>query len=404
MTSGDRNELLLAQRTTDWLHRLRGGNAADRAAFVEWLRASPAHVREVLLAMTWEHVLNDFLDPGRDWDIEALTRRAADRSITPIEGSPAFRGAKSPAASDSAQSSSEAHESADLFSRKLGNPLRKVGLRIAAVAAIVAIVSHLTLSWFDSTISTDIGEWKTERLSDGTVVTLGPSTTLHVEFSDGDRSIALLHGEAVFEVREDASRPFIVRTDLASATAVGTRFAVSLEGLRTVVTVAEGVVSVSTRGSHSTEQRAPEPPPPDTLAVRAGEQVVVSPDTAPRVTAVNASRALAWAHKKLIFLQTPVCEVIREFNRRNRVKITLERADIANLLVTGTFNADQPGAFLATLEELLSSSPAADVPTGSDLPSFLQETGPGLDERADPALLEPGSASPEGIGRNTKEQ
>lgn len=395
MTSGDRDELLLAQWTTEWLHRLRGDNAADRAAFVEWLRASPLHVREVLLAMTWEHVLNDFLDPDRDWDIERLSRRATDRTITALEAQPsAFH-----AASGSDQNRFDAHEPADLLNRTLSTPFWKVGLRIAAVVAIVLIVCQLALSWLGGTISTEIGEWKTKKLSDGTAVTLGPGTTLHVEFSDELRSIALLCGEAVFEVFEEASRPFIVRTDLASARAVGTRFAVSLEGRRTVVTVAEGIVSVSKREPDSLEQRAPEQPSASALDIRAGEQVIVSPDAAPRVTAVNPSHALAWARKKLIFQGTPVSEVIREFNRRNPVKIALDRTDIAALRVTGTFKADDPKAFLATLDELLSTpSPAEDARIRLDLRSLSKK------ESADPMTLEPEEVPVEETVHKTQEQ
>src|SRR5687768_14846217 len=42
---------LLAERAAEWLCRLETADLDEKAQFVNWLKQSPAHVREMLLAM-----------------------------------------------------------------------------------------------------------------------------------------------------------------------------------------------------------------------------------------------------------------------------------------------------------------------------------------------------------------
>jgi ferric-dicitrate binding protein FerR (iron transport regulator) len=85
------------------------------------------------------------------------------------------------------------------------------------------------------------------RLSDGTLVSLAPGTTLRTPSNYGTRDrIVEPEGEAVFTVTHDVSRPFAMRAPRVVATDLGTRFAVrAFAGDSTTdVVVAEGVVAV----------------------------------------------------------------------------------------------------------------------------------------------------------------
>lgn len=46
-----------AQEAMEWLYRLEHADRQERSVFLLWLRHSPQHVREFLLAATWDLVL-----------------------------------------------------------------------------------------------------------------------------------------------------------------------------------------------------------------------------------------------------------------------------------------------------------------------------------------------------------
>ncbi len=67
---------LVAEHAAHWVERLKQPVTGDeRKEFVRWLRRSSLHVREMLLAATWDRVLDD-LDPGCRIDLDALIGNA----------------------------------------------------------------------------------------------------------------------------------------------------------------------------------------------------------------------------------------------------------------------------------------------------------------------------------------
>lgn len=83
-------------------------------------------------------------------------------------------------------------------------------------------------------------------LPDGTSIVLQPESTLHYakDFSGGLREV-YLKGEAFFEVRKDATRPFLVHTNEIVTRVIGTSFTVrNYQDRNIVVQVKTGKVSV----------------------------------------------------------------------------------------------------------------------------------------------------------------
>lgn len=74
-------------------------------------------------------------------------------------------------------------------------------------------------------LETPVGKDLTATLSDGTKVWLnsGSSLRLYKYFSKSERRV-LLRGEAYFEVRHNAARPFVVQTDYFTVNDIGTSF------------------------------------------------------------------------------------------------------------------------------------------------------------------------------------
>ncbi len=105
---------------------------------------------------------------------------------------------------------------------------------------------------------------RTLHLSDGTTVWLNNGAKLKYPASfEADNRTVYLEGEAYFEVRHEACRPFYVRTDNGIVKEYGTSFNVNATSHSTTVTLVEGCVSVLASGCAE-------------RVITPGEQVIVS--------------------------------------------------------------------------------------------------------------------------------
>lgn len=96
---------------------------------------------------------------------------------------------------------------------------------------------------------TELGQKASFYLPDGSQVTLNAGSSLHYYESESTKIRELfLEGEAFFDVKKDAERPFIVRTKSLSTTVLGTSFNVKAYGDEEKVEVAllTGSIAIST--------------------------------------------------------------------------------------------------------------------------------------------------------------
>ena len=118
-------------------------------------------------------------------------------------------------------------------------------------------------------------------------------------------------------------------THLIDATAVGTRFGVSIEpGVTT--TVSEGSVKVTAHGQGDQG---------NFVILKENEELRV-PDsglTESVFTQVDADEKLEWANGWLVFRGGTIGQAVNEFNRRNSVQIEIEQPEIARLALVGYY-------------------------------------------------------------------
>ena len=228
---------------------------------------------------------------------------------------------------------------------------RAFSFKLAAVGGSLIMAAPLAFLVHGSmesghVITTSASQWHHTTLADGTAVHVDARSRVKIEYTDEARLVYVDQGSAVFEVAKDPKkRPFIARTYLIDATAVGTRFGVSIDpGVTT--TVSEGIVKVTTRGQQGAGPA---------ITLRAGEELRV-PDSsrgAPTVVNVNAERKLEWATGWLVFEGATVAEIVNELNRRNAVRIEIEPSEIAARPMPGLqrFRVDASAAFAQYLAE-----------------------------------------------------
>lgn len=316
------NDEALAALAAAWLvERDAGLTAAEAAAFAAWRGADPRHEDAVRrLERTWGELerLRGFRPEARRHpDPDVLIRRGA-----------AVRPARWPG--------------------------WVVGSALAAALLVAAVSWWPAAPWrtplapaaASETYATTADGYQRVTLADHSVLELNANSAARVEFTSGERRVRLERGEAHFTVAKDRQRPFLVRAEAVTVRAVGTEFNVRLLDRRVELLVTEGRVRV---------ERAPAVAPREPLELGAGERVLLAADpvAAPPVETVPVAamqEALVWQGPRLRFVETPLAEVIAQFNQRNQVQLRLADTSLAALTVDGSFRVEQVEAFVRLLE------------------------------------------------------
>lgn len=226
---------------------------------------------------------------------------------------------------------------------------RERTLRPLLFAALLVLVSAIPASQRPETaLATKAGEWRTLTLEDGTVATLGPRTVLTYSFSHDRRSIHLIGGEALFEVRKDPRRPFVVTTPAGCAKALGTIFSVSHQRRTTAVITQEGRVATARL------DRADPGCSRNSIRLFAGQKAVIESWTPLVARTVDSAVAHAWTRREIVFTGQTVEQSLAEFNRRNWVQLDMpDDAEILQMRMFGRFPLDDPERFARYLENEL---------------------------------------------------
>lgn len=331
MSHHDEDERI-EQAAADWLAERGEGMSRQRAReFKAWQARDPRHAAAVV-RLEQACALLERLPQVRSRLLPVVAFPAADR----------------PAAS----------------SRRAGMRGWWWGSGVAAALLIVAILGwRLAPASPDFTdYATSVGGYNRIVLQDGSVVELNANTVVRVAFTPGERRVWLRAGEAYFTVAHDGARPFIVSAAHLSVRAVGTAFNVRRGGESVEVLVTEGKVQLASLTREDAADGASGPPP--VLATLAANERLAVPSPA-RLTGVAPGHvppvvervpsevmrvSLAWQERKLVFANTPLREVVAQFNRRNRVQLVLGDPALAERPVGGTFAADNAEGFARLLE------------------------------------------------------
>jgi transmembrane sensor len=205
-----------------------------------------------------------------------------------------------------------------------------------AVAAFVGIVLAGSSAWFlltqkQTVYATSLGGRQTVKLADGSQIDLNTDTVLRTTIDAHRRTVTLERGEAYFQIRHDATRPFVVMAAGNRITDLGTSFLIRKEPARLEVALIEGRASFESLNKTSQH--------PTVLA--SGDVVVATPDTVSltKKSQRNFASDLGWRRGVLIFDYTTLADAAAEFNRYNRQKIVLADASLGRHTVVGTFPA-----------------------------------------------------------------
>ena len=145
-----------------------------------------------------------------------------------------------------------------------------------------------------------------------------------------------LEGEALFRVRHNAARPFLVRAFGAITEDLGTEFVIrayrdSIGGDSVRVAVTSGSVALRTAGGAEGAQ----------AVVRAGESAVASDGSAPvLLSAADTAKLTAFARGELTFDDASMARVALELERWYDVDVLVTTPSLAVRHLTATFNGE----------------------------------------------------------------
>ena len=341
----------------EWFIECRAGDLDDaaRAEFDRWLRKSPEHEGAYLeIAAIWNE--GPTLDPANRWALDTLIDQAAEDpgNVVPLDRTPRAT-STAPATIAPRQVHQDRHDrvGAETSAAGKGERHRRRLFAFAASIFLVTTVLAAYLLFSRGVYGTTLGEQRSLALADGSTVQLDSLSRVRVRYSEHERAVDLLQGQALFHVAKDAARPFVVHSGETRVRAVGTQFDVYRKVDGTVITVVEGRVAIldspatrtpGTDGIKTVER-------PQTTFLVAGEQITVTPKAARRTPHPDLAGATAWTQRQLIFDSASLTDVADEFNRYNERKLVLDPSALGNLHVSGVFSSTDPSSLIRFLRD-----------------------------------------------------
>ena len=195
---------------------------------------------------------------------------------------------------------------------------------------------------FNQLIVPNGGEYRM-LLEDGTIVWVNSASTVEIpeHFDDSERRIRL-KGEAYFEVRPDATRPFYVETEQVCIQVLGTKFNMSAyqDDLRVMTTLVNGSVCVSNSGGKQVILE------PGEQAVAFGEEISVKK--------VDPTSVISWVEGRFKFENARLEDIVKQIIRWYDVSVYFENENLKDIHFSGGMLKFRPLKDLVEMIELSS--------------------------------------------------
>jgi transmembrane sensor len=212
--------------------------------------------------------------------------------------------------------------------------------KVLKCSAIVAAVKGDPTKVAYNTLHVPVGEIYQVELPDGSKVWMNSSTSLKfpTKFVGTQREVTM-DGEAYFEIEKDKSKPFVVKTQTAEVTVLGTHFNVSAYGDDDffATTLIEGSVRLDATNQESGK-----------VVLKPGQKGSLLKGNNPAIVVneVDIYQEIAWKDGKFYFEKEKLGTIISKLSRWYDVDFALENQSLANYTFTGIVLKDKPVEYL----------------------------------------------------------
>ncbi len=227
-----------------------------------------------------------------------------------------------------------------------------IGVGFYWYAPTVEEPTHLEQITQERTITTDSGEQKTIKFSNGSRIILNSNSaiTYAINQQQGQLINVVVEGEAFFDAEggDDQQQPiFAVNTPDGVIKDIGTEFLVTVEGNLSRVVLQEGRVEINRQNSKEQASK---------ISVAAGEMLEFTKSKVLERKPVNSTFYTAWATGSMQFDQTTIRQFAGFVEQRFDVDVQIVDPALADITIDG-------GVYFRSLEELVRSvSKVADIP------------------------------------------
>lgn len=355
MRQHDPGRATVLAEALEWIRVLPSADFAQRLEFVQWVKASPEHLKQFLLLTAFETEAAG-LRSASEFDLDSLIA-----SLPPV---PRLRSVTRsvPNATLSPPLVHSAHKRSAPTTR-----------RAIAAAIVVGVLATCLWAWLSSNLNnaayaTSIGERRSYVLPDGSRLQLNTESRVRVHFMRDRRRITLVAGEARFQVAPDPGRAFEVDVGLVRVLDLGTIFTIRADPHRASVYVIDGRVSLSTlqNPAHwASEANSAPKMPAVKLAPGEESEIGMNGTGVPEIsfprklTPEEAESRVAWTRGLLYLVDAPLTEVVREINRYHLRKIVIADPALERFKLGGTI--DPTTNDYAVIVRILSNSCRIDV-------------------------------------------
>lgn len=220
-------------------------------------------------------------------------------------------------------------------------PLRRRLTGLVAASVVLFLIAGTYLYLHNrSTILVADNMYRTERLADGTRVTLAPHATL--SYRGNDCREVEVSGKVFLEVTHDERHPFTVTDEAYTIRDIGTKLMVDETSLGTTVLVTEGAVSFQANTSRQA------------VVIRKNESArLTAHGTVPKQVLLSPNAA-AWATHQFHFNDTPLSDVLRDLSAYYHIRLSCD--DGSGKRLTGDFHTESLDDILSIINETLDVS------------------------------------------------
>lgn len=292
----------------------------DQQRFMDWLVASPVHLREYLAIA---RVATEIGEAVRGLPPESAAGEARDNIVA-----------------------------LPLRTSTTRTPPRRLP-RIAAAAAVLLGIGIAVQAALPVTrqYTTAHGAPRVVTLDDGTVMHLNAESRATATIGLLRRRVDLVRGQASFVVADDR-RPFAVQAAGLEVRDIGTTFDVSLQRDQARFGVAEGRIHVVDRGGKGRLLA-------DLMAGQSAR--VAHADRQVSVVREDVATMTAWWQRRVVFRDEPLRDIADRFNRMNTVRLRVEDREAGALRLTGNLRVDDVASLRAFLAEQPTLALSADA-------------------------------------------
>jgi transmembrane sensor len=226
---------------------------------------------------------------------------------------------------------------------------RQIWVRIAAAIGLVTVIGVVGQNYLarpeGQLIETPKGGQERLGLADGSQIVLNTDSAVRINLAARTRSVELLRGEAYFQVRHDAQRPFVVTVSGHRIVDLGTKFLVRMAPKSLQVALLEGSARLENANAAAKKNSVVLTPGDVAVATAADTHVT-------RKTDREISERLAWQRGAIVFHNARLADAVAEFNRYGGPQLVIADPSAAKLTINGTFLTTGAEDFAAITHEI----------------------------------------------------